>query len=513
MRLTTRQGVQFHVVHKGSCTSGAASTALLTTLAACGDVVRNMMGCPWPDERQAVRPSRWWTPSSPGSGRAPRVLGAVGRRRQGRVDRRRRRGCLSRSPPGRTRSPEPIYGDVYFPRKFKSPSPGRRQQRRPALQRRRPRPTLARRAHRRGDRLHGARRRRPGDAPRPRGRHLPAARRGAGVVTPGAGGRRRRGDRHDAAGHRRPRGSPAPGSSTSSTSGASNGARGGRPAGRLRHRPAGRTAAVAARGVPGTRDGASGCRCRRAKSPTATASSCAPALRSLVADGTVTQLRVTPARTCCCTASSRNGSARSRTGCGPRRRARRRRRRAPPAGHRLPGAADVRPGLGEAERAARTGDELEKVLADGGHGDCRSGEHDRLPERLRPSVQGRDRHRRADGTTSTSTWRVADGRAPGRADPRRRAAGPDRRRTRAGASPGTPTAPAPGAFGDWATGVGADHRDVAARARRGAAAARPGRRGTGVGIVTGSTPACRPALARAAPRVRSSEPDPAIPSC
>ena len=56
MRLTTRQGVQFHVVHKGELHElvEGINRSLLTTLAACGDVVRNIMGSPWPDERQAV---------------------------------------------------------------------------------------------------------------------------------------------------------------------------------------------------------------------------------------------------------------------------------------------------------------------------------------------------------------------------------------------------------------------------------------------------------------------------
>ena len=56
MRLTTRQGVQFHFVHKGSLRKlvNGINTAGMTTLAACGDVVRNIMACPWPDERQAV---------------------------------------------------------------------------------------------------------------------------------------------------------------------------------------------------------------------------------------------------------------------------------------------------------------------------------------------------------------------------------------------------------------------------------------------------------------------------
>src|SRR3954468_8869437 len=56
MRLTTRQGMQFHFVHKGELRPlvEGINRALLTTLAACGDVVRNTMGSPWPDERQEV---------------------------------------------------------------------------------------------------------------------------------------------------------------------------------------------------------------------------------------------------------------------------------------------------------------------------------------------------------------------------------------------------------------------------------------------------------------------------
>ena len=56
MRLTTRQGVQFHFVHKGELRSlvNGINTAALSTLAACGDVVRNIMACPWPDDRQVV---------------------------------------------------------------------------------------------------------------------------------------------------------------------------------------------------------------------------------------------------------------------------------------------------------------------------------------------------------------------------------------------------------------------------------------------------------------------------
>ena len=57
LRLTTRQGVQYHVVYKHELTKLVAgiNASLLTTLGACGDVVRNVMACPLPHpERQAV---------------------------------------------------------------------------------------------------------------------------------------------------------------------------------------------------------------------------------------------------------------------------------------------------------------------------------------------------------------------------------------------------------------------------------------------------------------------------
>ena len=57
LRLTTRQGVQYHVVYKDELTQLVAgiNSSLLTTLGACGDVVRNVMACPLPHpERTAV---------------------------------------------------------------------------------------------------------------------------------------------------------------------------------------------------------------------------------------------------------------------------------------------------------------------------------------------------------------------------------------------------------------------------------------------------------------------------
>lgn len=107
MRLTTRQGMQFHMVPKGSLrplVKGINET-LLTTLAACGDVVRNIMGCPWPDERQEIV--------------GPLVDQLVARFRP------RTRAYWElwidgeKAVTAEPADPEPVYGDVYLPRKFK----------------------------------------------------------------------------------------------------------------------------------------------------------------------------------------------------------------------------------------------------------------------------------------------------------------------------------------------------------------------------------------------------------
>jgi sulfite reductase (ferredoxin) len=125
LRLTTRQGVQYHVVYKHDLRRLVAgvNASLLTTLAACGDVVRNVMACPLPHpERQAIlepvvaemvarfRPqteSYWelWVdgekavtaephPSRPSVTPRPAALTPID-------------------------DVEPIYGNVYLPRKFK----------------------------------------------------------------------------------------------------------------------------------------------------------------------------------------------------------------------------------------------------------------------------------------------------------------------------------------------------------------------------------------------------------
>ncbi|WP_040494665.1 NADPH-dependent assimilatory sulfite reductase hemoprotein subunit [Ilumatobacter nonamiensis] len=120
LRLTTRQGVQYHVVYKNELKQLVAgiNASLLTTLGACGDVVRNVMACPLPHpERRAILD--------------PVVDEMVARFRPQTesywelwVDGEK---AVSAERP-RDRAPdaldpindiEPIYGDAYLPRKFK----------------------------------------------------------------------------------------------------------------------------------------------------------------------------------------------------------------------------------------------------------------------------------------------------------------------------------------------------------------------------------------------------------
>ncbi len=109
MRLTTRQGVQFHMVPKGSLhdTVSGINACGLTTLAACGDVVRNIMACPVPDARQQVlAPAlaslvRRFRPTTA----AYWELWVAGDKAVSAVPAVADEGAL--------------YGDVYLPRKFK----------------------------------------------------------------------------------------------------------------------------------------------------------------------------------------------------------------------------------------------------------------------------------------------------------------------------------------------------------------------------------------------------------
>ncbi len=108
LRVTTRQGFQFHGVLKGGLkeTIAEVNHRLMTTLAACGDVSRNVMGCPAPvaDEvhagvRAAVeRIAERLRPAS----RAYHEIWLDGERQVS------------------TEEEEPFYGDAYLPRKFKT---------------------------------------------------------------------------------------------------------------------------------------------------------------------------------------------------------------------------------------------------------------------------------------------------------------------------------------------------------------------------------------------------------
>jgi sulfite reductase (ferredoxin) len=108
LRVTTRQGIQFHGVLKGDLrpTIGGINHALLTTIAACGDVQRNVMGCAAPladADHAAVRAlaealARELRPRS----RAYYEIWLDGEKRVS------------------TEPEEPFYGDRYLPRKFKA---------------------------------------------------------------------------------------------------------------------------------------------------------------------------------------------------------------------------------------------------------------------------------------------------------------------------------------------------------------------------------------------------------
>src|SRR5436853_6738933 len=109
VRLTTRQSVQLHGVLKSNLKSALAAidAALLSTIAACGDVNRNVMCNPNPLQSRAHAAalelaraiSEYLTPHTP----AYREIWLDGERIAG----------------GEPETVEPIYGKTYLPRKFK----------------------------------------------------------------------------------------------------------------------------------------------------------------------------------------------------------------------------------------------------------------------------------------------------------------------------------------------------------------------------------------------------------
>ena len=111
LRVTTRQSIQFHGVLKAGLKASIATVneALLTTLAACGDVVRTVTTVPAPIrdavhrrlEEDARALSRHLLPRT----RAYHEIW---------ID-----GEPWAESPSTPESPDPIYGDCYLPRKFK----------------------------------------------------------------------------------------------------------------------------------------------------------------------------------------------------------------------------------------------------------------------------------------------------------------------------------------------------------------------------------------------------------
>jgi sulfite reductase (ferredoxin) len=113
LRVTTRQGIQLHGVLKANLkkTIAAINESLLTTLGACGDVERNVMAPPAPYATPVYRELQ-------------RVADSI-------ADRFAPRGgayheiwlngkILPNTPRHDHGDPEPIYGKVYLPRKFKT---------------------------------------------------------------------------------------------------------------------------------------------------------------------------------------------------------------------------------------------------------------------------------------------------------------------------------------------------------------------------------------------------------
>lgn len=108
IRITTRQAVQFHGVLKGNLkpSIAAINQAMMDTIAACGDVNRNVMAPALPLSRihrevqsHAEALSRYLTPAT----RAYHEIWLDGEK-------------IASSQP----DVEPIYGDTYLPRKFKA---------------------------------------------------------------------------------------------------------------------------------------------------------------------------------------------------------------------------------------------------------------------------------------------------------------------------------------------------------------------------------------------------------
>jgi len=112
LRITTRQGLQWHHVRKGSLRPliETLNRSLVTTLGACGDVVRNVVACPAPETGNTkLQLSRW----------AQRIAERFRPRTRAYyeiwIDGARTVSAESDA----AETVEPLYGSTYLPRKFK----------------------------------------------------------------------------------------------------------------------------------------------------------------------------------------------------------------------------------------------------------------------------------------------------------------------------------------------------------------------------------------------------------
>ena len=108
LRITTRQGLQFHglVARDLKATIGAINAALLSTLAACGDVVRNVTATPAPIadhvHRRLAEDARLLSVALAPRTRGYHEIWVDGELTAGEAD-----------------PPDELYGGAYLPRKFK----------------------------------------------------------------------------------------------------------------------------------------------------------------------------------------------------------------------------------------------------------------------------------------------------------------------------------------------------------------------------------------------------------
>jgi sulfite reductase (ferredoxin) len=113
LRLTTRQSIQFHGILKGNLKNSIAAMneAFVSTLGACGDVNRNVISCPAPTG-DAVRTQMQELADQVAAHLAPRAGG-------GAYHEIWLNGEKQNSFP-EPEVAEPIYGNIYLPRKFKT---------------------------------------------------------------------------------------------------------------------------------------------------------------------------------------------------------------------------------------------------------------------------------------------------------------------------------------------------------------------------------------------------------